>query len=252
MYCLFCVVLCIVCVLMCTVLLPPSGYPIAVNKYIHMITYHINVTLSDRHSEQERWKPVILFMIGVRDFSLFQGPNFGNHINSLSLFLSLSLSYSTGIKGPCSRSAVCRNMKLDIHICLVPRLKTSAAKTPHSQSFMTWTKVTLPYVTIVLAPRRHHQCCLQRLQTAKQSSDMTAHNGTTRYGHRCAQLTVERRHFGIPRHKVTKPKKRSSKSVVFKHLPPAVTQQSKRSIIFCCFRRDSSLIGPWPPNSRGF
>ena len=34
MYCLFCVVLCIVCVSMCTVPLPPSGNPIAVNKYI--------------------------------------------------------------------------------------------------------------------------------------------------------------------------------------------------------------------------
>ena len=34
MYCLFCVVLRIVCVYMCTVLLPPGGYPIAVNKYI--------------------------------------------------------------------------------------------------------------------------------------------------------------------------------------------------------------------------
>jgi len=33
MYFLFCVVLCIVCVYMCTVLLPPGGYPIAVNKY---------------------------------------------------------------------------------------------------------------------------------------------------------------------------------------------------------------------------
>jgi len=32
-YCLFCVVLCFVCVQMCTVLLPPGGYPIAVNKY---------------------------------------------------------------------------------------------------------------------------------------------------------------------------------------------------------------------------
>jgi hypothetical protein len=35
----FCVVLCIVCVQMCTVLLPPGGYPIAVNKYI--ISYYI-------------------------------------------------------------------------------------------------------------------------------------------------------------------------------------------------------------------
>jgi hypothetical protein len=35
---LFCV-LCIVCVYMCTVLLPPGGYPIAVNKYI--ISYRI-------------------------------------------------------------------------------------------------------------------------------------------------------------------------------------------------------------------
>jgi len=42
MYCLFCVVLCIVCVcvcvctvLYCTVLLPPGGYPIAVNNSYH-------------------------------------------------------------------------------------------------------------------------------------------------------------------------------------------------------------------------
>ena len=34
MYYLFCIVLCIVYVYMCTVLLPPGGYPIAVNKYI--------------------------------------------------------------------------------------------------------------------------------------------------------------------------------------------------------------------------
>jgi hypothetical protein len=40
-YCLFCVVLCIVCVYMCTVLLPPGGYPIAVNKYITSYNYHI-------------------------------------------------------------------------------------------------------------------------------------------------------------------------------------------------------------------
>ena len=31
LYCLFCVVLCIVCVYMCTELLPPGGYPIAIN-----------------------------------------------------------------------------------------------------------------------------------------------------------------------------------------------------------------------------
>jgi len=44
MYCLFSVGLCIVCVYMCTVLLPPGGYPIAVNRYIisyHIISYHI-------------------------------------------------------------------------------------------------------------------------------------------------------------------------------------------------------------------
>jgi thioredoxin-related protein len=39
MYCTFYVVLYIVCVYMCTELLPPDGYPIAVNKYI--ISYHI-------------------------------------------------------------------------------------------------------------------------------------------------------------------------------------------------------------------
>ena len=41
MYCLFCVLLFIVCVYMCTELLPPSGYPIAVNKYIiyHTMSY---------------------------------------------------------------------------------------------------------------------------------------------------------------------------------------------------------------------
>jgi len=51
MYCLVCVVLCIVCVYMCTVLLPPGGYPIAVNKYIsYYISNHIvliNPRLSD-------------------------------------------------------------------------------------------------------------------------------------------------------------------------------------------------------------
>jgi hypothetical protein len=34
MYCLFCVVLCTVCVSMGTVLVPPGGDPIAVNKYV--------------------------------------------------------------------------------------------------------------------------------------------------------------------------------------------------------------------------
>ena len=45
LFSLLCVVLCIVCVYMCTVLLPPGGYPIAVNRYIsltyHIISYHI-------------------------------------------------------------------------------------------------------------------------------------------------------------------------------------------------------------------
>jgi hypothetical protein len=36
MYCMFCVVLCIICMYTCTVLLPPGGYPIAVNKYINI------------------------------------------------------------------------------------------------------------------------------------------------------------------------------------------------------------------------
>ena len=39
LYIVFFLVLCIVCVYMCTVLLPPGGYPIAVNKYI--VSYHI-------------------------------------------------------------------------------------------------------------------------------------------------------------------------------------------------------------------
>ena len=39
---LFYVVLCIVCVYMCTVLLPPGGYPIAVNKYIISYTLHVS------------------------------------------------------------------------------------------------------------------------------------------------------------------------------------------------------------------
>ena len=37
-YCLFCDVLCIVCVYMCTELLPPGGYPVAVN---YIILYRI-------------------------------------------------------------------------------------------------------------------------------------------------------------------------------------------------------------------
>jgi len=43
MYFLFFVVLYIVCVYMCTELLPPGGYPIAVNKYI--IPYHTSTSL---------------------------------------------------------------------------------------------------------------------------------------------------------------------------------------------------------------
>jgi len=39
MYYLFCVVIYIVCVYMCTVLLPPGGYPFAVNKYIISYQY---------------------------------------------------------------------------------------------------------------------------------------------------------------------------------------------------------------------
>jgi len=42
MYCLFCDVFCIVFVYMCTELLPPGGYPIAVNKYI--ISYQMMAT----------------------------------------------------------------------------------------------------------------------------------------------------------------------------------------------------------------
>jgi len=185
-------------------------------------------------------------MTGARDFSLFQRArtNFGNHTKTLS--------YSTGIKGLRSRSAVGRNMKLDIHNCLVPRLKTRGSKTPLSQAFMTWTNGTLSYVRIVMAPLRHHQCCLQRLQIAKQSSDMTAHNGAARYGHRWAQLTVECRHFGIPRYKVTIPKRRSSKSVVFKHLPPAVTQKNKRSVTCFVVFDATAPSGPEPPHSWGF
>jgi len=37
-YCLFCVVRCIVFAYMCTVLPPPGGYPIAINKYIISIS----------------------------------------------------------------------------------------------------------------------------------------------------------------------------------------------------------------------
>jgi hypothetical protein len=41
-YCLFCVLLCSVCVCMCTVLLPPGGCSVAVNKYI---IYHIKMSI---------------------------------------------------------------------------------------------------------------------------------------------------------------------------------------------------------------
>jgi len=54
MYCLFCDVLCIVCVYMCTVLLPPGGYPIAVNKYIiyiNSINLHLIVACKRKYSE---------------------------------------------------------------------------------------------------------------------------------------------------------------------------------------------------------
>jgi len=58
-YCLFCVVLCIVCVYMCTVLLPPGGYPIAVNKYIsyHLWLYflHLNKREIISYQHRRRW-----------------------------------------------------------------------------------------------------------------------------------------------------------------------------------------------------
>ena len=49
MYCLFRVFLCIVCAKMCTILLPPGGNPIAVDKYICIYaTYSSSFTfLSD-------------------------------------------------------------------------------------------------------------------------------------------------------------------------------------------------------------
>jgi hypothetical protein len=50
MYCLFCVVLCIVCVQMCTVLLPPGGYPIAVNKYTVSFSHYIHWAILGPHS----------------------------------------------------------------------------------------------------------------------------------------------------------------------------------------------------------
>jgi hypothetical protein len=43
MYYLVCVVVCTVCVYMCTVLLPPGGYPIAVNKIYHYITTFVDL-----------------------------------------------------------------------------------------------------------------------------------------------------------------------------------------------------------------
>jgi len=72
LYVLFCVVLYIVCVYMCTELLPPGGYPIAVNKYIipyrdvsvHIShctavhshsTYRTAFTQSDFRNSSRRW-----------------------------------------------------------------------------------------------------------------------------------------------------------------------------------------------------
>jgi len=48
MYCLFRDVPCIVCMYMFTVLLPPGGYPIAVNKYIISYIPEDNSTNGDR------------------------------------------------------------------------------------------------------------------------------------------------------------------------------------------------------------
>jgi hypothetical protein len=61
-YCFFFVVLRIVCVYMCTVLLPPAGNPIAVNKYINInippYTFHFLV-------------PFLFFPLHFLYFSLF-------------------------------------------------------------------------------------------------------------------------------------------------------------------------------------
>jgi len=65
-YCLFCVVLCIVCVYMCTVLLPPGGYPVAVNKYI--IPYPILSQMKPIHA------PYHIYFKSILIVSSYQRP----------------------------------------------------------------------------------------------------------------------------------------------------------------------------------
>jgi len=59
MYWLFCVVLCIVCVYVYTVLLPPGGYPIAVNKY-YIISCCVNSLIAnfEKKNTRDEWSRV--------------------------------------------------------------------------------------------------------------------------------------------------------------------------------------------------
>jgi len=58
MYCMFCV-LCIVCVYMCTELLPPGGYPIAVNYIVYHIKLVFRILTKDMQKRKifARWVP---------------------------------------------------------------------------------------------------------------------------------------------------------------------------------------------------
>jgi hypothetical protein len=50
---------------MCTVLLPLGGYPIAVNKYIIIPSYHLmNSTVQREHSTTEANKPAVVSSVG--------------------------------------------------------------------------------------------------------------------------------------------------------------------------------------------
>jgi hypothetical protein len=86
MFSLLCVVLCTVCVQMCTGLLPPAGYPIAVNKYIisyinlrkayhtklhvQMVFLVMNTGCSKHVEDAKNWITALILQVSICWFTL--------------------------------------------------------------------------------------------------------------------------------------------------------------------------------------
>jgi hypothetical protein len=115
MYCLFCVVLCIVCVYMCTELLPPGGYPIAVNRLNAELNpiCHLLVLLGD------------LTFMGPCNVIIFQYTCISNKIKRYTVYLYLETTIHVS-GGTSTHHQECIQLYLQ-HLIFVTPLLLSAA-----------------------------------------------------------------------------------------------------------------------------